>query len=74
MCTGMSMITPLGRTMQENWQAILDDKCAFTYLPDQFGYCRIGGRLPDYEFPETRMDTKIHGFAKALAIDCLEDA
>jgi len=28
------MITPLGRTMGENWQSILDEKCAFTLLPD----------------------------------------
>ena len=72
--TGMSMITPLGRTMQQNWEAILNDQCAFEYLPDQHGHCRIGGRLPEYIFPETSMKTKVHGLAKALAVDCLEDA
>jgi hypothetical protein len=30
----MSMVTPLGRTMQQNWEAVLNDKCAFEYLPD----------------------------------------
>lgn len=38
------------------------------------GKCRIGGRLPEYEFPETSLKSKIHSFAKALAIDCVEDA
>jgi 3-oxoacyl-(acyl-carrier-protein) synthase len=70
----MSMITPLGRTMKENWKAILDGKCAFTFLPDMTGPCRIGGRLPDYDLPETSFKTKIHSLAKALAIDVVEDA
>jgi 3-oxoacyl-(acyl-carrier-protein) synthase len=30
--------------------------------------------LPEYIFPETTMKTKVHGLAKALAVDCLEDA
>jgi 3-oxoacyl-[acyl-carrier-protein] synthase II len=38
------------------------------------GKCRIGGRLPDYELPETTFESKIHSLAKALAIDVIEDA
>jgi 3-oxoacyl-(acyl-carrier-protein) synthase len=72
--TGLSLITPLGRTVGENWQSVLDSKCAFTLLPDQYGKCRIGGRMPDYDMPETTLKTKIHSLAKALAIDVLEDA
>ena len=68
------MITPLGRTMNQNWEAVLNQECAFEYLPDQFGYCKIGGRLPEIDFPETTMKTKVHGLAKALANDCLDDA
>lgn len=38
------------------------------------GKCRIGGRLPDYDLPETSLKSKIHSLAKALAIDVIEDA
>lgn len=74
MATGLSMITPIGRTLNENWVSVLNSKCAFALLPDQHGKCRIGGRLPDYELPETSMNSKIHSLAKALAIDVIEDA
>jgi 3-oxoacyl-[acyl-carrier-protein] synthase II len=49
----MSLITPLGRTVEQNWQSVLQGKSAMTLLPDMFGKCRIGGRLPDYDLPET---------------------
>lgn len=68
------MITPLGRTYNQNWQAVLDSKCAFTHLPDMFGHCQIGGRLPEYNLPHTSLKSKIHSLAKALAVDCIEDA
>lgn len=68
------MITPLGRTIPENWQNLLDSKCNFTVLPDMFGHCRIGSRMPDYKLPETSLNSKIHSLAKALAVDVIEDA
>jgi hypothetical protein len=68
------MITPLGRTLTENWKNLLDSKCAFALLPDMHGHCRIGSRMPDYVLPETSMNSKIHSLAKALAIDVVEDA
>jgi len=39
-----------------------------------YGKCRIGGRLPEYELPETSLKTQIHSLAKALAVDAIEDA
>ena len=72
--TGMSMITPLGRTVQQNWESILASKSAIRYLSDMHGKCRIGGRMPDYDLPETSMNSKIHSLAKALAVDLFEDA
>jgi 3-oxoacyl-(acyl-carrier-protein) synthase len=70
----MSVITPLGRTVQQNWDSILQGKSAIKLLPDMYGKCRIGGRLPDYELPETSFKSKIHSLAKALVVDLLEDA
>ena len=70
----MSLITPLGRTVEQNWNAILNSECAFDLLADQYGKCRIGGRLPDYKLPETSLNSKIHSLAKALAIDVIKDA
>jgi len=72
--TGMSMITPLGRTVQQNWESLLASKSAIRYLSDMHGKCRIGGRMPDYDLPETSMKSKIHSLAKALAVDLFEDA
>ena len=72
--TGMSMITPLGRTVQQNWDNVLASKSAIRYLHDMHGGCRIGGRLPEYDLPETSMKSKIHSLAKALVVDLFEDA
>jgi 3-oxoacyl-(acyl-carrier-protein) synthase len=33
--TGMSCITPIGRTVQENWKNILAGKSALRFLEDQ---------------------------------------
>jgi 3-oxoacyl-(acyl-carrier-protein) synthase len=72
--TGLSLITPLGRTVAENWNNVLKSKSAIAYLHDQHGPCRIGGRLPEYDLPETSMKSLVHSLAKGLAIDVLEDA
>jgi 3-oxoacyl-(acyl-carrier-protein) synthase len=72
--TGMSIITPLGRTVSENWENVLKSKSAITKLSDMHGECRIGGRLPDYDLPETSLKSNIHSLAKALAVDVIEDA
>jgi 3-oxoacyl-(acyl-carrier-protein) synthase len=32
--TGMSMITPLGRTVQQNWENLLASKSAIRFLND----------------------------------------
>ena len=68
------MITPIGRTVKENWENLLKGKSAIKALPDMHGKCRIGGRLPEYEMPETTFKTKIHSLSKALAVDLLNDA
>ena len=67
------MITPLGRTVAENWQAVLDSKSAIRFIRDMHGPCKIGGRLPEYDLPETSMNSVIHSMAKALADDCVQD-
>ena len=75
--TGMSCITPIGRTVQENWKNILAGKSALKFLEDQKGHCKIGGRLPEeyfYDFPESPLKTRIHNLSNALVVDLIEDA
>jgi len=74
LATGMSLITPIGRTVQQNWESVLLGKSAIRYLPDMYGKCKIGGRLPEYDLPETSFKSKIHSLAAALAVDCIEDS
>ena len=74
MATGISLITPIGRNVQQNWESVLLGRSAISWLPDQYGKCRIGGRLPEYDLPETSFKSKIHSLASALAIDCVADS
>ncbi len=74
LATGVSLITPLGRTVGQNWEAVIAGASSMQLLPDMHGKCRIGGRLPDYDLPETSFKTKIHSLAAGLAEDCVADA
>jgi 3-oxoacyl-(acyl-carrier-protein) synthase len=65
--TGMSCLTPIGRNVKENWESALKGASAIMALPDMYGDCRIGGRLPHMNLPETSMGTQLHSLAKELA-------
>lgn len=72
--TGLGMITPLGNTVNENWTKVLNGQSAITFLEDQKGKCKVGGKLYDAPQINSSFNSKTHSLAMALASQTLKDA
>jgi 3-oxoacyl-[acyl-carrier-protein] synthase II len=74
--TGMSMVTPLGSNLAQNWKNILSNKTAITKLPQKIsGNCQVGGYLrPSYDWKQSSFKHPVYDLALELAQQAMDDA
>ena len=74
MATGLGMYTPLGTNVQQNWEAVLNDKSAIVLMPKNEGACKIGGVLKTFPDIKTSFNSNLYSLAMDIANQTLDDA